>query len=142
MAQNAHAVERRTVIGLPVFEQVVEDWIEVLFGRIPRFEEIMMNARLINGLNGGVRVGVCSEQNAFRFRINVDGPADEIHAAHFRHALIGEKKSHGIMAAFQRFQRADRCGARIGSHDPVAVRVALAQVAFDGAEHFRIIVKR
>jgi hypothetical protein len=95
---------------------------------------------VIDGLDSGIRIGVRRKQDAFRFRVQVDGPAYEIDTAHFRHALVGEKKRDGFVAAFQGFQGANRRGARLGPQDPVAIRVAYAQVALNGAEHLRVVI--
>jgi hypothetical protein len=60
----------------------------------------VVNARVIDGLNGGIGVGICRQKNAFSFGITMNGLADELDAAHLRHALIGEEESRRFVAPF------------------------------------------
>jgi hypothetical protein len=43
-ADNAQAFKRWLIASLPVFEQVVECGVELLFGRIPRLVEVVVDA--------------------------------------------------------------------------------------------------
>src|SRR5262245_47497667 len=105
MAENPHTLKCWAVIRPPIFEQIVNNWIEMLLRRVPRLEQVMMDARVIDGLNGRVGIGVSRQQDALRFRIEVYGSADKIDAAHFRHALVSKQKRHGFVPPFESLQR-------------------------------------
>ena len=42
LPDDADAAEGRRVFGVPIEKQVVEDGLEVLLGRVPGFDQIMM----------------------------------------------------------------------------------------------------
>jgi hypothetical protein len=41
---------------LPVIEQIIQLWIQMFRRRIPRFQEKVVNAGVIDGIDGRVRV--------------------------------------------------------------------------------------
>ena len=62
-------VGRVVRVGLrPVAEQVVDDGVEPLFGRIPRLEQVVVQADVVDRLDRDVGVGVRGEQEVLRAR--------------------------------------------------------------------------
>ena len=72
VSQHAHAFEDRSISGVPIFQQIVQHRIQVLLGRIPRFQQVMMNTRFVDSLDRRVRVGVGREEHAPCFRFDFD----------------------------------------------------------------------
>ena len=52
----------------PVAEQVVEDGVQALLGRIPRLQEVVVEPDVVDGLDRDVRVGVGGEQHELGVR--------------------------------------------------------------------------
>src|SRR6202012_5289215 len=55
---NANAFVRSLVALLPCLEEIVQHGIELLFGWVPGFVEVVVNLRGVDGANRGFRVGV------------------------------------------------------------------------------------
>src|SRR4029077_7464982 len=89
-AEHANSLKCRMVGGLPVVEQVVQLRIQMVRGRIPRLQEKIIDAGLIDGADGSVGVGICREQRSLRTRIYPHRLLQKFHAIHARHALVGE----------------------------------------------------
>ena len=47
-AQQPQPLERRTVAGDPVREQVVDDRVELLLGRVPRLQQVLVELDLVD----------------------------------------------------------------------------------------------
>jgi hypothetical protein len=56
--------------------------------------------------------------------------------------LIDQKKSDHVVAQFELLNGGHRGGAGISGHDTIPVSVLAAQIAFDGAQHFWIVIHR
>jgi len=121
-------------------QQVVERGIEFFLGRIPRLHQIIMYARLVDGVDGGIRIRVRRKQGPLGEGVHLHGFGEEIYAIHLGHALIGEKQGHGIVARFQFLQCGEAGTAGIRTHDAVAIRVPAAQVALNGPQDFRVVI--
>ena len=78
--EQPEAFERGTEIGDPVGEQVVEDRIQLLFGRIPWLQQVIVQTNSIDGAQRGIDVGVCGQQYAFGRRVQRKGLFQELHA--------------------------------------------------------------
>ena len=59
-AEDADAFVWRAERGGPVVKQVVQRGIQLFFGRIPGLHEVIMDARFVDGVDGGAGVGVGS----------------------------------------------------------------------------------
>jgi len=55
--------------------------------RVPRLQQIMIDARFVDSLDRRIRIGIRCQQYALRFRIDWRAPYSEIRHTHFRHAL-------------------------------------------------------
>src|SRR5260370_39940501 len=100
----------------------------------------MMDPGLINGLDRRVCIGVGGQQDAARLRVEVNRLGDDLHAVHYRHALVCEEQSHGFIPLLQAVQSLQRAGTGIRAHDAIFFRIAFAEVALDGTQDFCIIV--
>ena len=136
-AQQPQSVERRPVAGGPVGEQVVEYRVELLLGRVPGLEEVLVEADLVDRSNGDVGVGVGGQQDALRLGLERERLGEELGAGHRRHALVDEEQRHRIVALGQLAHDLERVGPGAGADDAVVVRVARAQVALDGPQDGR-----
>ena len=141
-AQEAQPLERRSVAGGPVGEQVVEDRVELLVGRIPGLEEVLVEADLVDRADGDVGVGVGGQQDALRLGLERDRLGEELGAGHRRHALVDEEERHRIAALGQLAHDLERIGPGAGTDDPVVVGIARAQVTLDGPQDGRVVVDR
>src|SRR5581483_9011976 len=64
-AQHTDALKRWVIGSSPIIKQIVQLRIQVLRGRVPRFQKEIVDAGMINGADRGVCIGVCSKQRAF-----------------------------------------------------------------------------
>ena len=139
-AEKTDTAVGRAVVGHPVREEVVEDGIEIFFGRRPGFQEVEIRPGGVDGLNGGVGVGVGGQENAFGAGEDFRAFGEELGALHAGHALVGEEERGFVAAELELFERVKGRGAGIGSDDAVVLTVAAPQIAFNGAENFRFVV--
>jgi len=65
---------------------------------------------------------------------------EKVHACHFRHPLVNEEQSDGVLAFPQFLKSLESAPARIRPQNAVPVGVALSKITVNGAEYFRIIV--
>jgi hypothetical protein len=121
-------------------EQVVQGREKLLFRRIPGLHQVVVNFSFVDSIDGGVGVGVSGEQCTFGLGMNVHGLGEKSNAIHAGHALVGQEQSHGIVSRFELAQGAQRGAAGIGAHHAVLLGIVAAQVALDGAQHFRIVI--
>src|ERR1700674_5251369 len=56
---------------------------------VPGLREELVDGALINRIGDRLQFGIPREYDAHGFRVNVLRPAEEFHAGHGRHALIG-----------------------------------------------------
>ena len=97
-ADDADALVGRLVALLPGFEQVVEDGVELFFGRVPGLVEVVVDLGGVDGADGGFGVGVGGEQDALGLGVDGDGLLEEVDAGHAGHALVGEEEGDGLLA--------------------------------------------
>ena len=121
-------------------KEIVERRKELFLRRIPRLHQVVVNFGFVDGIDSGVGVGVGGQQGTLGLGMNIHGLGEETYAIHVRHALIGKKQGDRIVSSFEFAQGAEAGAAGVGAHDAVFLRVVAAQVAFDGAEHFGIII--
>ena len=55
VADDAHAAGLERRAGLPVVEQVVDDRVELLLGRVPGLEQVVVERDLVDGLRSRPR---------------------------------------------------------------------------------------
>ena len=139
-AEHAQAFERRMEIGVPVFEQVVENGKKLLLGRIPGLQQIVVELNVVDRADGGVGVGVSGQQGSLCFGIEFPGLLKGFDAVHLRHAVVDQQQGHSLVALLQPAQQIERGRPGIRPQDAVALVVTLFQVAFDRAQDVGIVV--
>ena len=126
----------------PVAEQVVEDGVEALFRRVPRLQEVVVEADVVDGLDGDVRVGVGGEEDELGLRSEHPGLLEELDAGHLGHPLIRRDQTHLPVAQRELGQDLQGLGTRCRPDDLELGTVLPAQVAGDGLRDRRIVVDR
>ena len=112
----------------------------MLGGRVPRLQEKIVDAGLIDGADGGVGIGVGSEQCPLRAGKDSHGLLQEFDSIHARHALVGKQQSHAVVAHLQLFQQIERALGRIASYDPVFSAVLRAKIALDRPQNIGVVI--
>ena len=128
------------VRAAPHLDERVDDGIELLLGRIPRLQQVVVEVDDVDRLDGGVRVGVRREQGTARVREQVHRLFEELEAAHVGHAMVGEHHRHRVAAQLQLPQGLQGLRAGLRPHDAVRLAVLTPEVPGDGARHARVVV--
>jgi hypothetical protein len=132
--------DRLVAGGAPQLEQLVDHRVELLLGRLPRLQQVVVEVDHVDRLDGGVGVGVGGQQGPPGVGEQVHGLLEELQPAHLGHAVVGQEHRHQVAAELDLGQRLQRLGARLGPDDPVVLPVALAEVPRDRPRHARVVV--
>ena len=123
------------VVGVgppPVAEQVVDDRVEPLLGRVPRLEQVVVEADVVDRLDRDVGVGVRGEQQELRARARACAPARASRCRSSRGIRWSVAiRATGWLRSASLASTSSACGARGRPDDPVVGAVAGAQVAGD-----------
>ena len=79
-------------------KQVVEHRVEPLLGRIPRLQQVVVEAEVVDRLDRDVGVGVRGEQHELRLGRVRTRLLEELDAGHLRHALVGRDQRDRALA--------------------------------------------
>lgn len=139
-ADQAQAFEFRLVGGLPIGQQVVQHRVELLFGRVPGFDQVIVQPQLVDGLDGDVGVGIGGQQHALGFGEDLPGGDQELGAGHLRHALVDQHQGDRPAAPLERGERLERHPAGAGFDDAVALAVGALQVERHGLQHIGFVI--
>jgi len=131
---------RRPSNGDPVREEVVDDRVQLLLGRVPRLQQVLVELDVVDGPDRDIGVGVGGQQDALGVGLEWERLDEELGAGHRRHALVDEEQCHRLVALGQLANDLERVGRGSGADDAVVVRVPRAQVALDGPEDGRVVV--
>ena len=71
MPDETDAFEGRLVVGHPILNQFVQHRVELLLRRAPRLEQVIVQANRIDGANGGIDIGIGSQQDALGKRVQL-----------------------------------------------------------------------
>ncbi len=134
------AGHRTVVAGAPGLEQVVQDRVELLLGRVPGLEQVVVQVDDVDRVDRRLGVRVRRQQHPAGARVHVHGLLQELDAVHLRHAVVREDHGHQVPAQLELAQRLQRRLAGLRAHDPAGGAVASPQVAGDGAGDPRIVV--
>jgi hypothetical protein len=95
-----HSHVRRVVpVGLPpVAEQVVDDGVQPLLWRVPRFEQVVIKADVVDRLDGDVCVGVRRKQQELRVLRVSTRLLEHLDTRHLRHPLVHGDQRHRLVA--------------------------------------------
>ena len=125
---------------LPLLQELVEDRVEALLRRAPRLHQVVVEADLVDRLDGGLGVGVGGQQHAPGVGRRPDRPAQEVDPGHLRHALVRDQQRDRLAAADDLLDHAQAGLAGVGEQDAVAGAVALLEVALDRPAHREVVV--
>src|SRR3984885_9364170 len=107
---------------------------------MPRLQEKIIDAGMINGADGGAGVGICGKQRPLRAGEDAHCLLQEFHSVHARHALIGKQQGHTVIANLQLLQKIERAFGRITSDDPIFSSVLRAKIALDRPQNIRVVI--
>ncbi len=112
----------------------------MLCGRIPRLQEKIVDAGMIDGADRGVGVGIRGEQCPLGTGENPHRLLQKFHSVHAWHALVGQQQRHAVIPYLQLFQQIERALGRIAPDHPVFRAVLRTQIALDRPQNIRIVV--
>ena len=114
---------------LPSRQQILDDREQLLLGRVPRLEQVVIERYLIDGLDRRLGVRVRGQQHALGGRDDLARAHEVVGALHARHPLVGYEQGNLLAAPGELAQRFERLLPRAGAHDPVALAEPPPQVA-------------
>ena len=126
--------------GQPRLQQPVDHRVELLFRRIPRLEQVVVQVDHVDRVDRGVGVRVGGQQHPFCPGIDVHRPFEELDPVHLRHPVVGQDHRDLVAAQLHLAQRVQRRIPGLGPHDPVLLAVAAPQVTRDRPGNPRIVV--
>ena len=140
MADDPHALEHRLVAGPPVVQQVVEHGVEVLLRRVPGLHQIVVEAHLVDRLDGRIGIGIGGKQHAPGVGVEFHRLGQELDARHSRHALVDHEQRYDPAAELQFPECLQRFRPGRRAHHLVIGAVVPPQVAGDRREDRRFVV--
>ena len=99
-----------------------------------------MSLDVVDGFDRGIGIRIGGKQRPFGVWIEFYRLLKQFHAIHFGHAMIHKQQGHSVVPLLQPAQQVERGAAGLRTQDAVMLLVVLLQIAFDGAEHFRIVI--
>ncbi len=139
-ADDANTLVGHDVGTLPPLQEVVEGGVEPLLGRFPRLEDVVVDARLVDGGDGGVGVAVGGEQGAAGVRVDVAGGLEQLDTGHLGHPLVGEDQGDPIALQMELLEPFESLAATCEIDDFVVLAVLLSHVSRYGDAHRRFVV--
>ena len=143
MADHAHAARLERRAGLPGRQQVLDHREELLLGRVPGLEQVVVERHLVDRRDRRLGVGVGGQQHPL-------GLGDDLARLHEVLACRACRACAGRRSASPPGRRG--CAARAGrpsasaperrAQDAEALAEAAAQVAGDRGQHRRLVVDR
>ena len=126
--------------SLPGLQQLVDDGVQLLGGRIPRLEQVMVQVDDVDGVDGGMGVGVCGQQHPFGRRVEVHRRLEEVDTGHLGHPVVGDEHRDRLTSQLELLEGVQRVRTRFGPHDPVGIAVFAPQIPGNGPGHPGIVV--
>ena len=142
MADHAHAAGLERGARLPRRQQILDDGEQLLLGRVPRLQQVVVERDLVDRLDRRLGVGVRRQQDALGLRHELARLDQVIGPGQPRHALVGDQQRHLLAPCANLPQQVKPFGARAGAHHAVALAETASQVSRDSGEHGRLVVDR
>ena len=133
-------LDRLAVLALPGLQQLVDDRVELLLGRVPGLEQVVVEVNDVDRVDRGARVGVGGQQYPAGVGVDVHRPLEELDAGQPGHPVVGQDDRHLVAAQLHLPQGVQGLLAGLGADDPVPFAVPSAQVTGDGTGYTGIIV--
>jgi hypothetical protein len=140
VADDPHPARLERGSGLPGVEEILHDRIELLLGRVPRLEQVVVERHVVDGCDGRLGVGIRGQEHALGVGHQRAGLDQVVGAGHARHPLVCDQHGCLVAAGAQLAQHLERLGARARPQDPVALPEAAAQIPGDRAQHRRLVI--
>src|SRR5690606_7452016 len=115
---------------------------EPLLRRVPRLHEVVVQAGLVDRLDGRLGVRVGGEQHAARLGEQLPRAADELEPAHLRHALVDQEEGDVVATQLGLLRELQSALAGVGPQHAVRLAVVTAQVPGHGGENGRVVIDR
>jgi len=112
----------------------------LLLRRIPGLQQVVVNLGVIDRPDSRVGIGVGREQGPLSVRIKLHRFGEKSHARHLRHPLIHQKQRHRIVAFFELRQSVQRVFSRLRPQNPIAIRIAVPQIALYRPQNLGIVI--
>ena len=129
MPDHPHAAGLKRRAGLPGGEQVLDHREQLLLGRVPRLQQVVVERDLVDGLNRSLRVGVRGQQNPLRLRHQLPRLHQVVRSGQPRHPLVGDQQRDLLAPCSHLPEQLEAFGARAGAHHPIPLPEAAPQVA-------------
>ena len=139
-AHNTDALESGPVVLLPCLQQIVEHRIQVLLGRIPGLQEVMVQPDLIDRPNRRLGVRVGGQEHARRIGEILNGGRQELDAVHLRHAMVNQEQGDRLVAQADLRKQFQRRWAGGSGEDAITVAVVAPQIALNRSQNIRIVI--
>ena len=139
-SDDSNSFKRRLVAELPASEQIVQHGIELLFGRIPWFVQVVVNFGRIDGADGSFCVRVGGEENALGVGIDRQGLLEEVDSGHAGHALVREEEGDRVLSHLKLAAYVERSSPGGGADDAVVLAVMAAQVLDHSFQYAGVVV--
>ena len=140
VADDAHPAGLERGAVLPRREEVLDDRVQALLGRVPGLAEVVVEVDLVDRLDRRLGVGVRGEEHALGVGDDLARLDEVVGPGHAGHALVGDEHRDLLAAGADLADEVQRLGAGGRAQDPVAVAEAAAQVAGDGGEDRGLVV--
>ena len=112
----------------------------MLRGRIPRFQEKVVDAGVIDGADRGVGIGIRGEQCPLRPGEYPHSFLQEFDPVHARHALVGKEQSHVVITHLQLLQEVKCAFRRIASDDTISSAVLRTKIALYRPQNIGVVI--
>ena len=140
MADDPQSTLFRQILDLPVVEEIVDRWIEILFRRGPRLREIVVDVRLIDGAYRRIHIRIRGQQHTARERIHVERLREQFITQHSRHPLIADDHRQCFAARLQFPNGRERLLSGFRAEDGVVLPISRTKIPAHRCAHLRIVV--
>ena len=90
---------------MPRLEQSVDHRVQLLLGRVPRLEQVVVQVDDIDRVDCGVCVGVRRQQHPAGEGVDVHRLLEELDTAHLWHPVVRDEHRDGVAAQLQLVER-------------------------------------
>ena len=140
VADDPHPAGLERGAGLPRRQQVLDDREELLLGRIPRLQQVVVERDLVDRRDRRLGVGVGRQQHALGVGNELARLDEVLGAGHPGHPLIGDQHRDLVAAREDLAQEVEALGAGARAQDAEALAEAAPQVARDRRQDGRLVV--
>ena len=140
VSDHAHAARFERGARLPGRQQILEDREQLLLGRIPGLEQVVVQRDLVDRLDRGLGVGIGGQQHALGVGRQLPGLHEIVRSRQSRHPLVCDQQRDLVAAGADLFEQLESVGTGTCAHHAVALAEAAPQVPRDGRQHRGFVV--